>query len=58
MDLPCTAPLKLPVPWPDLPDSLDLRSELDGGPGGIEAGGESDGSGARVSLESVLAARW
>eukprot|EP00964_Phaeocystis_antarctica_P035933 scaffold20539_cov66-Phaeocystis_antarctica.AAC.2 len=55
VDLPCTAPLKLPVPWPDLPDSLDLRSELDGGPGGIEAGGESVGAGAPLSLESAAA---
>ena len=59
MDLPCAAWLDLlPVPLPDLPDLLDLLAELDGAPGGSEGGGESDGAGAPVSLESVLSARW
>ena len=57
--MPCAAWLGLlPVPWPDLPELLDLLAELDGGPGGSEGGGESDGAGAPVSLEPVLSARW
>ena len=38
-----------PIPSPDLPDSLDLPAELDGGPGGSEGNGESDRAEVPVS---------
>eukprot|EP00964_Phaeocystis_antarctica_P031547 scaffold17838_cov55-Phaeocystis_antarctica.AAC.6 len=47
--------VELPVPSPEWPDLLDSPAELDGGPGGIEAGGESVGAGAPLSLGSAAA---